>query len=185
MKYKLVAVAGLFLVVVGVGFLGYRVFMRTAGPADGTPPIAAGMMATNFRLKNLQGQPVTLSSLRGKVVFLNVWATWCGPCREEMPSMEQLYEDFKNRKDFVILAVSQDRAGREAVMPFVEKHNIHFEVLLDPKNIVGDAYDVTGVPETFIIDRQGRIVAHHVGAFDWSRKDVREALNELLKSKEG
>lgn len=185
MKYKLISLAGLFLVVVGIGFLGYRVFMPVSGTGDDSSPVAAGMMATNFRLKNLQGQPVTLSSLRGKVVFLNVWATWCGPCREEMPSMEQLYEEFKQSKDFVMLAVSQDRAGREAVMPFVESHHIHFEVLLDPKNIVGDAYDVTGVPETFIIDRKGRIVAHHVGAFDWSRQDVRQALNELLKSKEG
>ena len=99
--------------------------------------------------------------------------------------METLYEAFKDRQDFVILAVSQDRRGRIAVEPFVERNHLHFDVLLDPDNVVGDAYNVSGVPETFIIDRKGRIVAHHMGAFDWSQTDVRQALNELLDSKEG
>ena len=83
-----------------------------------------------------------------------------------------MYEDFKNDKDFVILAVSQDVKGRAAVAPYVEKNGYHFTILLDPDNKVGEAYDVSGVPETFIIDRKGRIVAHHVGAFDWSRPDI-------------
>ncbi len=99
--------------------------------------------------------------------------------------METLYEAFKNRNDFVILAVSQDRRGRAAVQPYVEKNHFQFDILLDPDNVVGDAYNVSGVPETFIIDRRGRIVAHHMGAFDWSQTDVRQALVELLDSKEG
>ena len=99
--------------------------------------------------------------------------------------METLYDDFKDRKDFVMLAVSQDTKGRAAVQPYVEKNGYHFDILLDPENKVGETYDVSGVPETFIIDRKGRIVAHHMGAFDWSQPDVREALQELLDSKEG
>jgi len=188
MKSKSLSVLGLALVVVGVVFFVARALLPALlSPADSNPeaPVAAGEMAADFKLPSLSGKPVTLSSLRGKVVFLNVWATWCGPCREEMPSMETLYEAFKGRSDFVILAVSQDRRGRAAVQPFVEKNHLRFDVLLDPDNMVGNAYNVSGVPETFIIDRQGRIVAHHMGAFDWSQTDVRRALNELLDSKEG
>ena len=97
--------------------------------------------------------------------------------------METLYDELKDNKDFVMLAVSQDTKGASAVAPYVEKNGYHFTILLDPENKVGDAYDVSGVPETFIIDRNGRIVAHHMGAFDWSRPDVKEALQQLLDSK--
>ncbi len=153
---------------------------------NGSPaPVSAGNKAADFKLEALDGRSVTLESLHGKIIFLNVWATWCGPCREEMPSMETLYDDFKNNRDFVMLAVSQDTRGRAAVAPYVEKNGYHFTILLDPENKIGESYDLAGVPETFIIDRNGRIVAHHMGAFDWSRPDVKEALQQLLDSKEG
>jgi cytochrome c biogenesis protein CcmG/thiol:disulfide interchange protein DsbE len=149
------------------------------------PPVAAGDKAADFKLEDLTGKTVSLSSYKGKVVFLNLWATWCGPCREEMPSMETLYDEFKNDPDFVMLAVSQDTKGKSAVLPYVQKNGYHFEILLDPENKVGEQYNVSGVPETFIIDRKGRIVAHHMGAFDWSRPDVKEALQQLLQAKQG
>lgn len=148
-----------------------------------SPPVAAGGKAANFKLEALDGSTVSLEQLKGKVVFLNIWATWCGPCREEMPSMETLYDELRTNRDFVMLAVSQDTKGRLVVAPYVEKNGYHFKVLLDPENQVGEAYDVSGVPETFIIDREGRIVAHHMGAFDWSRPDVKDALKQLLESK--
>src|SRR5277367_6859883 len=148
-------------------------------------PVAAGGQAADFKLEKLDGTTVSLDSLRGKVVFLNVWATWCEPCREEMPSMQTLYDDFKGNKDFVMLAVSQDVKGRAAVAPYVAKNGYHFTILLDPENKIGETYDVSGVPETFIIDRKGQIVAHHMGAFDWSRPDVKDALQQLLDSKQG
>jgi peroxiredoxin len=153
---------------------------------NASAPVPAGDIASDFKLENaFTGETVTLASLKGKVVFLNVWATWCGPCREEMPSMETLYDELKGNKDFVMLAVSQDAKGKSAVVPYVEKNGYHFEVLLDPENKVGESYSVSGVPETFIIDRNGRIVAHHMGAFDWSRPDVKEALQQLLAAKAG
>ena len=152
---------------------------------QGEGPVAAGSQAANFKLEKLDGTTVSLESLRGKVVFLNVWATWCEPCREEMPSMQTLYDSFKDNKDFVMLAVSQDTKGRAAVAPYVAKNGYHFTILLDPENTIGETYDVSGVPETFIIDRKGQIVAHHMGAFDWSRPDVRDALQQLLDSKRG
>src|SRR5579863_589787 len=147
-------------------------------------PVAAGKLAADFKLPDLGGTPISLSSLRGKVVFLNVWATWCGPCREEMPSIETLYEEFSKDRDFVVLAVSQDSEGRSAVDSYVRKNGYKFTVLLDPQNQVGDAYDVSGIPETFIIDRTGRIVAHHVGPYDWAQPEMREALRELIDSKD-
>jgi peroxiredoxin len=148
---------------------------------DAHQPIAAGKTAAPFKLTDLQGDPVSMADLRGKVVFLNIWATWCAPCREEMPSMEKLYERMRGNKGFVMLAVSQDTSGRDEVLNYVKKHGYHFDVLLDPKNAVAEAYNVSGVPETFIIDRQGRIVAHHSGAFDWSQPAIADALEELLK----
>jgi peroxiredoxin len=153
---------------------------------DDSAPVPAGDVASAFNLEDARsGETVSLASLKGKVVFLNLWATWCGPCREEMPSMETLYDEFKGNKDFVMLAVSEDTKGKAAVLPYVQKNGYHFKILLDPENKVGDSYGVSGVPETFIIDRNGRIVAHHMGAFDWSRPDVKSALNELLAAKNG
>src|SRR5579859_2439102 len=90
-------------------------------------PVAAGKLAADFKLPSLNGTAISLSSLRGKVVFLNVWATWCGPCREEMPSIETLYEEFSKDPDFVLLAVSQDSAGRsDTVASYVRKHGFRF-----------------------------------------------------------
>lgn len=163
-----------------------QIEQESGGPAhDEHAPIAAGEKAAPFKLTDLSGNPVSLAGLRGKVVFLNIWATWCAPCREEMPSMEKLYQRLQGDKGFVMLAVSQDTGGRAEVAAYVKKHGYHFDVLLDPQNAVAEAYKVTGVPETFIIDRDGRIVAHHSGAFDWSQPDIRDAMEELLKDSRG
>jgi len=156
----------------------------SASNSDQPPIVAAGNVAADFKLQDLSGKTVSLSSMRGKVIFLNIWATWCGPCREEMPSMETLYQDLKKNRDFVVLAVSEDRRGRTAVAPYVEKNGFHFTVLLDPDNEISESYNVSGVPESFIIDRKGRIVAHHMGAFDWSRSDVKDALTALIDAKD-
>jgi peroxiredoxin len=186
-RNRILEIVAALIVLVGVVILvtAWAVRRNAALQTGGQEaPIAAGAKAADFTLEALDGTTVSLDRLRGKVVFLNLWATWCGPCREEMPSMETLFDEFRNRKDFVMLAVSQDTKGRQVVEPYVQKNSYHFKILLDPQNKVGEAYDVSGVPETFIIDRKGRIVAHHLGAFDWSRPDVKEALEELLDSKE-
>ena len=180
----LVVIVGITLVAIS-GHRGARNGSLGSEQSESEAPVAAGSQAANFKLEALDGHTVSLESLRGKVIFLNVWATWCGPCREEMPSMETLYEDFKDNKDFVMLAVSQDTKGRSMVAPYVEKNGYHFAILLDPENKISETYDVSGVPETFIIDRKGQIVAHHMGAFDWSRPDVKDALQQLLDSKAG
>ncbi len=183
----IVVMTGITLVALS-GHRGARISPEANQPETAEHPpasVAAGSRAADFKLEALDGHTVSLESLRGKVVFLNVWATWCGPCREEMPSMQVLYDDFKGNKDFVMLAASQDTGGRAQVASYVAKNGFHFTVLLDPENKISETYDVSGVPETFIINRKGQIVAHHMGAFDWSRPDVKDALQQLLDSKQG
>ncbi len=155
-----------------------------AAPSD-FAPVAAGDLAAAFALRDLEGKTVSLAALRGKVVFLNLWATWCAPCREEMPSMEALYERFKQNPKFAMLAVSQDAGDPKSVTAkvaaYVKRHGYRFKVLLDPEGGLAQAYHLTGVPETFIIDQNGRIIAHHVGAFDWTRPDFESVLAQLLR----
>jgi peroxiredoxin len=196
-RVKLLSTIAGVALLVSVLLIAFSQIRRAIAPApqqmeeSSTPnseehgPVAAGQKAAPFKLMDLQGDSVSMADLHGKVVFLNIWATWCAPCREEMPSMEKLYERLQGDKGFVMLAISQDTGSREEVMAYVEKHGYHFDVLLDPKNAVAEAYNVSGVPETFIIDREGRIVAHHSGAFDWSQPAIRDAVEELLKDNKG
>jgi cytochrome c biogenesis protein CcmG/thiol:disulfide interchange protein DsbE len=126
-----------------------------------------GFPAPNFTFPDLNGQQVILSDLRGKVVLINIWATWCPPCRKEMPSMQKLFERFKG-ENFEILAVSIDSTGREAVAPFMRTMNLTFPALLDPKEDIRSLYGVTGVPESFIIDKEGIVVEKIIGPIDWA-----------------
>ena len=123
-------------------------------------------LAPDFAAPDLSGHAVSLSSLRGKVVLVNVWATWCPPCRDEMPSMERLASHFRGR-DFELLAVSQDEDGRDKVSSFVRELGLSFPVLLDPERQIGDRYGVWGYPETFVIDRSGHVVERVIGPRDW------------------
>jgi len=182
--FAMIAVIG--LVVFGNrGLRGYVPAPDAQRPDLGhSATVAAGMTAPNFTLTGLDGKSVSLSSLRGKIIFLNLWATWCPPCRREMPSIEALYKGFAKDPDFVTLAVSED-TDVKAPAQYVKKNKFDFPVLLDPRNAVGEAYNVGGLPESFVIGRDGRIVAHHVGPYDWANPDIRSALEDLLKSKTG
>jgi peroxiredoxin len=180
------AVAGVLLVS-AVGLIFLRLTLSDTASSTGTEPaatIAAGRVAPDFKLTGLDGKPGSLAELRGKVVFLNLWATWCPPCREEMPSIQTLHQHFEKAPDFVVLTVSED-SNPSQVGAYIKQHNFDFRVLLDPGNTVGEAYDVSGLPESFVIGRDGRIVAHHVGPYDWANQDIREALEDLLKAKPG
>src|SRR5204862_9678 len=136
-------------------------------------------LAPDFVVPDLAGRTVRLSGLRGKVVVLNLWATWCAPCIEEMPSMERLYAELREA-DFALLAVSQDEDGKRVVAPFVERMHLSFPVLLDPERQVGDRYGVTGYPETFVIDRNGYVVEHVIGPRDWAAPGEIAALQALI-----
>ena len=145
-----------------------------------TRPLQEGRPAPDFTFPDLDGRRVSLSDFRGKVVFVNIWATWCPPCRDEMPSMQTLYERFKG-EHFEILAVSIDADGRKAVVPFMQQMNLTFPALLDPKEQIRSLYRITGVPETFIVDREGVLVNKVIGPMDWSSPQVFGFFQELIQ----
>ena len=142
-------------------------------------PIQPGLKVPDFTFPDINGKVVTLSNHRGKVVLVNVWATWCPPCRREMPSMQRLYEKFKG-KNFEILAVSIDSEEREAVAPFMRKMNLTFPALLDPGETIRSLYGITGVPESFIIDKQGILVKKIIGPINWATPEVFQFIQDLL-----
>ena len=110
----------------------------------------------DFTLKDLQGKEWTLSQLRGKVVLVNFWATWCPPCRKEMPDLNALYAEFKD-KGLVILAISDEESAK--VQPFVAEHKYSYPILLDPGDKVTKLMAVEGIPKSFVYDREGKLVA--------------------------
>ncbi|MHB9097418.1 MAG: TlpA disulfide reductase family protein [Syntrophales bacterium] len=146
------------------------------------PRVAEGAPAPAIIFPGLDGRMVDLKAYRGKVVFLNIWATWCPPCREEMPSMERLYQELKG-EDFEILAVSVDTAGAEAVAPFMKKYQLSFPALLDSKGTVQDLYGTTGVPESFIINRDGIIEKIVIGPMDWATPEVVRFFRDLIQER--
>ncbi len=152
---------------------------RTGRPV-GRPQVALGRPAPDFTLPNLSGEVVHLSDYRGRVVFLNIWASWCNPCRTEMPSMEKLYQTLKG-EDFEILAVSIDASGAKAVAPFAKEFKLTFPILLDVKGSVADLYGTTGVPETFIIDKNGIIVHKAIGPREWADPAFVDPLRNLAR----
>ncbi len=144
-------------------------------------PLVVGKVAPDFALSDLNDQPIRLSDFRGKVVFLNFWATWCKPCREEMPSMEVLHKNFE-KDGLVILAVSIDRVTTtKDIPPFVKGMNLTFPVLIDSWGQTDKPYKRMGVPETFIIDQQGIVREIVIGPRDWTRLDSLQILTSLLK----
>ena len=113
----------------------------------------------DFTLADLKGEKWTLKSLKGKVVLLNFWATWCPPCNRELPDMEALYEEYKDQ-GLVVLAVTDEDSAK--VEPFVSKRKLTYPVLLDPGRKVNDEFGIEGIPKTFVYDRDGRLVAQAI-----------------------
>ncbi len=133
--------------------------------------IKQGLPAPNFTFPGLDGKMISLADYKGKVVFLNIWATWCPPCADEMPSMERLYQKLKD-KDFIILAVSIDASGTKAVTPFVRDYKLNFPVLLDTTGRSQTLFETTGIPESFIIDKEGVLAQIIIGPRDWDSPDA-------------
>jgi len=150
-------------------------------PAGSGPEVGVdvGAQAPDFTLTDLQGQKVKLSQFRGQVVLVNFWATWCPPCREEMPSMEGLHRKFKDQ-GLVLLALNADEDGAPAVKNFLKGKNYTFPILLDTAADVQNLYQVFRFPETFIIDRNGNIVDHVIGARNWMSGTLVKRINFLL-----
>jgi peroxiredoxin len=145
----------------------------------------AGHRAPDFALHDLKAKTVRLSDFLGKkAVLVNFWATWCVPCREEMPTMERAYREYK-AKGLEILAVSADAgpeaAARKSVAQFMNELKLSFPAVLDYEMEVAQLYRVVGIPATFLIDRRGVIRAVEVGPRDWFSPGSRKQLEELLR----
>ncbi|MGD9180333.1 MAG: TlpA disulfide reductase family protein [Desulfobacterales bacterium] len=179
-KTNLQSVVIIVLIVILIGIL---ILLQTkdffSHQTDGSG-LANGLPAPNFTLPDPDGQMVGLTDFRGKVVLLNIWATWCPPCVEEMPSMEKLYQELKD-EDFEILAVSIDESGAQDVLPFMKKHKLSFPVLLDAKGTIMALYRTTGVPESFIIDKDRILVEKVIGPRDWASADAIRFFRNLIQ----
>ena len=142
-----------------------------------------GRPAPDFELQDLEGQRHTLRDYRGKVIFLNFWASFCEPCRREMPSMERLARQYADR-GMVMLAASLDPQKQDAsrfLNRFLPNQRSAMEVLWDPSGSVSNRYGTTLIPETYIIDRDGRIVARFVNDYDWTRPEAKQLVEALLR----
>lgn len=158
---------------------------------DSYRPVMAGEPAPEFVATTLDGQQKSLQDYRGRVILLNIWATWCPPCREEMPSMEELSRTMAGT-DFEIVAVSVDaekvgglgwggNIGGD-VPAFVEELGLTFPILRDPSGDIADIYQSTGLPESFLIGRDGLIYRKVPGGTDWSDDRYVEQIRRLLDS---
>ena len=142
--------------------------------------LVAGAMAPDFQLEDTKGNRVALSDLRGKVVMVNFWATWCPPCKEEMPSMEQLNKIMAG-EDFVMLAINTEKNGRSLVPDFLTKNPHDFTVLYDDEGTVQREYGVYKFPESFVIRKDGTIDQKVIGAINWSSPETVSYFRNLTK----
>ena len=138
-------------------------------------------IASDFTLKDLDGNNVSLHQFRGKYLLINFWATWCGPCKIEMPSLEQLYRQFKSDR-FDMLGISNDMFGKRVVKPYILAKKITFPMLLDQRMTVSRQYGIVSLPTTILIDPQGIIIGVLQGAENWSDPETLLYFESLLKN---
>ncbi|MDM5315198.1 TlpA disulfide reductase family protein [Fictibacillus sp. b24] len=129
--------------------------------------IKNGNSAPDFELTTIEGDKVKLSDLKGKVVFVNLWATWCPPCRAEMPEMVRFYKDHSSKNVEVLAVNLTDSDSEKEVKKFAEEYKLNFPVLLDPDGKVGNTYKTVTIPTTFIIDKNGIIKQKHIGPMSY------------------
>ena len=150
--------------------------------ADGISPLNSDKIvsskAPDFALKDLNGKTVSLSSLRGKVVLLNFFATWCPPCRAEMPALNRLYKTLKPR-GLEIYGISTDRPGD--IKDFLEGNKIDFPVVLDSDRSASKKYRVFSMPSTFLIDKNGMLIEKFYGEYDWTEPETKGKIEKLLQ----
>jgi len=141
----------------------------------------ARLPAPSFQINDLTGKPVRLGDYDGRVILLNFWATWCIPCREEMPALQQLWEKFRDH-GFTIIAISAD-SDTAAVEKFVAKTSLTYPVLMDMDNSVQSAYEVMAIPMTYLISHDGKLSGRIMGIRDWASPEAFELIDALLLQK--
>jgi thiol-disulfide isomerase/thioredoxin len=146
-------------------------------------PMKDAAPTPDFSLTNAEGKKISLKDFRGKTLFLNFWATWCEPCREEMPAMENLYQEYKNN-NFIVLAVNvKDR--RQEALAFVKELKLTYPIAFDPNAEVASLYGAWGLPTTYIIGPKGEGLARGWGPAEWYSPASRNLFRELLEEKNG
>jgi peroxiredoxin len=170
---RIVLVAGLVATAVTLGL----VYLLVVAPPD--RPLEVGDKAPDIRLKGAFGGEGKLSDYRGKVVLLNFWATWCNPCVKEMPSLQVLYSYFEG-EDFEIVAVAMDQEGASVVQDFAAAYKLEFALVTDAEKTSEDLYHLTGLPETYLIDKDGVIREKLLGPRDWAVKGSFKLISDLL-----
>ena len=168
-----------------VAVLAIPVVLTASATGLETEREAAGLLGLrqptktiDFGLENLSGEEILLSSFEGKVVLLNFWATWCGPCRSEIPSMQALYDDLES-EGLEIVAVNL-RESSSTVASFVKEFGMTFPVLLDATGEIGSTYGASSIPTTYVIDRKGFAVSGIIGSIEWDTPRMRTYLTSLL-----
>ena len=178
-SFKTVLLSIILVVAAGIALhLFYSGFVATAGSQNqeldrlfgniGILKIPHIARPVEIQLKDVYGNPVSLSDFRGKIVFLNFWATWCPTCVVEMPSMEKLHRRFKD-KDFVMVAINMQESDAQ-VKAFFEKRKLSFTALLDSNGEVSTGFAVNALPTTFVLDKEGRIVGRALGPREWNSR---------------
>lgn len=148
--------------------------------SDAPAPPRPGFPAPSYEAVDLQGNMVSLESMRGEVVLLNIWATWCGPCRQETPYLQELFEEHE-ADGFRIVGASMDTGNAaDQVEMFVEEYGVTYTVLLDPQMRGMDSYQVIGLPATFLIDREGILKWMKYGPLNETDSEFQEALEDAL-----
>jgi cytochrome c-type biogenesis protein len=158
-----------FALIAGVSYTMGRSPKETKAPSG-------KVAAFDFTLEDLNGDPHTLSDYRGKFVFLNFWATWCSPCRREMPAMQKLYEE-ADKEQFVMLAVNA-KQKRDVIKAFADENGYTYPILMDPNYKVSGKYRVRAIPVTYLIDKEGNIIGRVVGGREWTWEEIEPLLNK-------
>jgi cytochrome c biogenesis protein CcmG, thiol:disulfide interchange protein DsbE len=183
---KLAIGAAVFLAIIGVlAYEGVRALpsevsreqAQMCAPLEPDPGWTV-MPAKEFSLRDYRGQPVSLSAYRGRVVFLNFWATWCPPCRDEMDSMDRLARELGSRQDFVMLAVSEDKSWDD-VRHFFPK-GTPMTILMDEDYRIAHSYGTEKLPETYLIDKQGNVRQYVINKRQWDSPQAVACIKSLL-----
>ena len=180
---KSIIILTLVIVLVGVIFYVTKIYNKNAlVPNDQLinqvedKSTTSVSKAVNFTLTTLDGKTVTLSDYKGKKVFLNFWATWCPPCRGEMPDIEKIYQEYKD-KDLVVLTVNLGE-DKNTVEKFIKENKYNFSILLDTKNEASNKYGIAAIPASYFIDKEGNIATKKVGSMSYEQmKNYIEQLN--------
>ncbi|HEY8122634.1 MAG TPA: TlpA disulfide reductase family protein [Myxococcota bacterium] len=161
----------------GVALFAAAAWMISSAQRE-APPIEVGIAAPEFALPRLAGGEIALRELRGKVVLVNFWATWCAPCEQEMPAMQRLYARLAPR-GFELVAISEDDDPR-AVARFQQRLGLTFPIALDANKRIAGSYQSFRYPESFLIDREGVLVQRYIGERDWDAPEYVARVERLL-----